>query len=59
MTEKASFLHAEESGRFQFHTADGRAVIVHGDKPLVTSDPAMIAFLDAQPGVKRVEKKAA
>lgn len=57
--EKAAFQHVSADGRLQFHDADGKVHIVHGDKPFETKDPSLAAWLDSHPDIKRPEKKGA
>lgn len=54
---KAVFIHKDAEGRLQFHDADGKTVIVHGDKPFETSDASLAAWLDSHPSVKRATEK--
>lgn len=54
----ATFVHVDPDGSFGFHTSDGSLLLVEPGKPLDTDDPAVAAYLDTVPFVKRAGSKA-
>ena len=51
---KVTFLPKADFDRFQFHTGDGKEVVVD-ENGYATNDPVLIAYLDEQPAVKRAK----
>lgn len=54
---KVSYQHVEPDGTFVFHAADGSEIVVAADKPYVTDDAGVVAYLDQTPFVQRVASK--
>lgn len=52
----AAFTHTAADGRLVFHGPDGHEIVVASGKPFETDDPAVVAFLDQHPAVKRAGK---
>lgn len=52
---KATYTFAGEQGHFATTAADGSLILIEASKNFSTSDPKLIAELDAQPSVKRVK----
>ena len=53
----ATFVHVKSDGLFCCTATDGSSVEI-GSKPVAVDDPALVAYLDSVPHVKRAKEEA-